>query len=89
MAWDTEGTRRRLKEAATAEFAERGPDGTTMASIAERAGSSIKVAIGVRLRSADVDEAEESLTPPALHSPRSGAQYGRTPDAQCRWLCWQ
>ena len=38
MAWDTEGTRRRLKEAATAEFAERGPDGTTMASIAERAG---------------------------------------------------
>ena len=38
MAWDTEGTRRRLKEAATAEFAERGPDGTTMARIAERAG---------------------------------------------------
>src|SRR5580658_10655175 len=38
MAWDTEGTRRRLKEAATAEFAERGPDGTTMTRIAERAG---------------------------------------------------
>src|SRR5579862_4366665 len=38
MAWDTEGTRRRLKEAATAEFAERGPDGATMAGIAERAG---------------------------------------------------
>src|ERR1700746_916850 len=38
MAWDTEATRRRLKEAATAEFAERGPDGTTMARIAERAG---------------------------------------------------
>jgi AcrR family transcriptional regulator len=38
MAWDTEGTRRRLQEAATAEFAERGPDGTTMARIAERAG---------------------------------------------------
>jgi AcrR family transcriptional regulator len=37
MAWDTEGTRRRLKEAATIEFAERGPDGTTMARIAERA----------------------------------------------------
>ena len=37
MAWDTEGTRRRLKEAATAEFAEHGPDGTTMARIAERA----------------------------------------------------
>src|SRR4051794_38122582 len=38
MAWDTEGTRRRLQEAATAEFAEHGPDGTTMARIAERAG---------------------------------------------------
>ncbi len=38
MAWDTEGTRRRLKEAATVEFAEHGPDGTTMARIAERAG---------------------------------------------------
>lgn len=38
MAWDTEGTRRRLKEAATVEFAAHGPDGTTMASIAQRAG---------------------------------------------------
>jgi len=38
MPWDTEQTRRRLKEAATTEFAERGPDGTTMARIAERAG---------------------------------------------------
>jgi AcrR family transcriptional regulator len=38
MAWDTEGTKRRLKDAATLEFAERGPDGTTMARIAERAG---------------------------------------------------
>jgi AcrR family transcriptional regulator len=38
MAWDTEGTRRRLKEAATAEFAAHGPHGTTMAQIAERAG---------------------------------------------------
>ena len=38
MAWDTEETRRRLKEAAAAEFAERGPDGTTMTRIAERAG---------------------------------------------------
>lgn len=38
MAWDTERTRRRLLEAATVEFAERGPDGTTMARIADRAG---------------------------------------------------
>ena len=38
MAWDTERTRRRLKEAATVEFAERGLDGTTMTRIAARAG---------------------------------------------------
>jgi AcrR family transcriptional regulator len=38
VAWDTEGTRRRLKDAATAEFAERGFDGTTMTRIAARAG---------------------------------------------------
>ncbi|MFI5709617.1 TetR family transcriptional regulator [Kribbella sp. NPDC051620] len=38
MAWDTEGTRRRLKDAATAEFAEYGREGTTMTRIAERAG---------------------------------------------------
>ncbi|WP_166973988.1 TetR/AcrR family transcriptional regulator [Brevibacterium atlanticum] len=38
MAWDTEGTRRRIRESATAEFAAFGPDGTTMARIAERAG---------------------------------------------------
>jgi AcrR family transcriptional regulator len=38
VAWDTEGTRRRLREAATAEFAERGRDATTMTRIAARAG---------------------------------------------------
>jgi AcrR family transcriptional regulator len=38
MPWDTEQTRRRLKEAATVEFAEHGLHGTTMAAIAERAG---------------------------------------------------
>lgn len=38
MAWDTDGTRRRLREAAAAEFAAHGPDGTTMANIAARAG---------------------------------------------------
>jgi AcrR family transcriptional regulator len=37
MAWDTEETRRRLKDAAIAEFGERGPD-ATMADIAKRAG---------------------------------------------------
>lgn len=38
MAWDTEGTRRRLRDAALVEFAARGFDGTTVGAIAERAG---------------------------------------------------
>lgn len=38
MAWDTEGTRRRLRDAALVEFAARGFDGTTVGSIADRAG---------------------------------------------------
>lgn len=38
MAWNTEETRRRLKEAATAEFAAHGLHGTTVDRIAERAG---------------------------------------------------
>lgn len=38
MAWDTEGTRRRLRDAALVEFAARGFDGTTVASIAHRSG---------------------------------------------------
>ena len=38
MAWNTEETKRRLKQAATEEFAARGLDGTTMDRIAKRAG---------------------------------------------------
>ena len=38
MAWNTEETRRRLKEAAVAEFAAAGLAGTRMEKIAERAG---------------------------------------------------
>ncbi len=38
MAWNTAETRRRLKQAATDEFAARGLDGTTMDRIAARAG---------------------------------------------------
>lgn len=38
MAWDTEQTRRRLKQAAKKEFAEHGPHGTTVERIAARAG---------------------------------------------------
>jgi AcrR family transcriptional regulator len=38
MAWDTDGTRRRLRDAALVEFAARGFDGTTVGAIADRAG---------------------------------------------------
>lgn len=38
MAWDVEGTKRRLREAAVAQFAETGLAGTRMEKIAERAG---------------------------------------------------
>jgi AcrR family transcriptional regulator len=38
MAWDTEGTKRKIVEAATTEFADRGPDGTTVERIAKLAG---------------------------------------------------
>ncbi|TWF81383.1 TetR family transcriptional regulator [Pseudonocardia hierapolitana] len=37
MAWDVEGTKRRIHEAAAAEFAAHGPDGTTIDRIAKRA----------------------------------------------------
>ena len=38
MAWDTEGTRRKILDAAPAEFPARGPDGTTIERIARRSG---------------------------------------------------
>lgn len=38
MAWDTEGTKRKILEAATIEFAGLGPDGTTVEKIAKSAG---------------------------------------------------
>lgn len=38
MAWDTERTKRKILDAAVAEFAEHGPDGTTVERIAKAAG---------------------------------------------------
>ena len=38
MAWDTEGTKRKILEAAASEFARCGPDGTTIERIAGLAG---------------------------------------------------
>lgn len=38
MAWDTEGTKRKILDAAASEFAASGPDGTTIERIAKLAG---------------------------------------------------
>ncbi len=38
MAWDTEGTKRKILDAAVAEFSAHGPDGTTIERIAQTAG---------------------------------------------------
>jgi len=38
MAWDTEGTKQKILDAAVAEFAAHGPDGTTVERIAKAAG---------------------------------------------------
>src|SRR3954463_3806928 len=38
MAWDIEGTKRKILDAAACEFARSGPDGTTIERIAKLAG---------------------------------------------------
>jgi AcrR family transcriptional regulator len=89
MAWDTEGTRRRLKEAATVEFAEHGPDGTTMARIAERAGINKerlykyfgdKQALFETVLSDELEQLAASVTPPAGGLEDIGEFAGRTFD---------
>ena len=104
MAWDTEGTRRRLKEAATAEFAEHGPDGTTMARIAERAGINKerlykyfgdKRALFERVLSDELDRLAASVTPLPDGLEGIGEFAGRTFDYQAahpqlvRLLLWE
>jgi AcrR family transcriptional regulator len=89
MAWDTEGTRRRLKEAATAEFAEHGAAGTTMAAIAERAGINKerlykyfgdKQALFELVLSDELAKLAASVTPPAGGLEDIGEFAGRTFD---------
>jgi|SRR5450755_1790097 AcrR family transcriptional regulator len=89
MAWDTEGTRRRLKEAAAIEFAEHGPDGTTMARIAERAGINKerlykyfgdKQALFESVLSDELAKLAASVTPPADVFEEIGEFAGRTFD---------
>jgi AcrR family transcriptional regulator len=89
MAWDTEGTRRRLKEAATVEFAERGPDGTTMARIAERAGINKerlykyfgdKQSLFETVLADELEKLAASVTPPPAGFEDFGEFAGRTFD---------
>ena len=104
MAWDTEGTRRRLKDAATAEFAAHGPDGTTMAAIAGRAGINKerlykyygdKRALFDLILADELAKLAQSITPPAGGFEQVGEFAGRTFDyyAQhpqlARLLLWE
>jgi AcrR family transcriptional regulator len=104
VAWDTEGTRRRLKEAATAEFAQRGPDGTTMARIAERAGINKerlykyfgdKQALFEAVLSDELDKLAASVAPIKVGLEDIGEFAGRTFDYQAahpklvRLLLWE
>jgi AcrR family transcriptional regulator len=104
MAWDTEGTRRRLKEAATVEFAEHGPDGTTMTRIAERAGINKerlykyfgdKQSLFETVLSDELAKLAGSVTPPAGGLEDIGEFAGRTFDYHAahpelaRLLLWE
>jgi len=104
MAWDTEGTRRRLKEAATAEFAQHGPDGTTMARIAERAGINKerlykyfgdKQALFEAVLTDELDQLAASVSPIKVGLEDIGEFAGRTFDYQAahpelvRLLLWE
>ena len=104
MAWDTEGTRRRLQEAATIEFAERGPDGTTMAAIAERAGINKerlykyfgdKQALFETVLSGELEKLAAAVRPPAGGFEDIGEFAGRTFDYHAahpqlvRLLLWE
>jgi AcrR family transcriptional regulator len=89
MAWDTEGTRRRLRAAAAAEFAERGPDGTTMAAIAGRAGINKerlyryfgdKQALFETVLAGELEKLAASVVPPAGGLEDIGEFAGRTFD---------
>ena len=104
MAWDTEGTKRKIKDAATAEFTRHGPAGTTVERIAKRAGVNKERVYNYfgskdRLFSAilrdELTKAAEAV-PPAFDEGEDVGDYaGRLYDyhRQCpeliRLLCWE
>ena len=104
MAWDTEGTKRKIKDAATAEFTRHGPAGTTVERIAKRAGVNKERVYNYfgskdRLFSAilrdELTKVAEAV-PPAFDEGEDVGDYaGRLYDyhRQCpeliRLLCWE
>ena len=104
MAWDTEGTKRKIKDAATAEFTLRGPAGTTVERIAKRAGVNKERVYNYfgskdRLFSAvlrdELTRAAEAV-PPAFDDGEDAGDYaGRLYDYHrqrpelIRLLCWE
>ena len=104
MAWDTEGTKRKIKDAATAEFTRRGPAGTTIERIAKRAGVNKERVYNYfgskdRLFSAilrdELTKAAEAV-PPAFNEGEDVGDYaGRLYDYHrqrpelIRLLCWE
>src|SRR5438034_8238696 len=104
MAWDTEGPGRRSKEAAAAESDEHGPDGTTMARIAERAGINKerlykyfgdKQALFETVLTDELDKLAASVAPVPSGFEEIGEFAGRTFDYQAahpqlvRLLLWE
>ena len=104
MAWDTEGTKRKIKDAATVEFTRRGPAGTTVERIAKRAGVNKERVYNYfgskdRLFSAvlrdELTRAAEAV-PPAFDDGEDAGDYaGRLYDYHrqrpelIRLLCWE
>jgi AcrR family transcriptional regulator len=103
MAWDTEGTKRKILKAAMSEFSSRGPDGTTIERIAKLAGVNKervynyfggKSALFARVLSDQLATVDD--LPPATATPDQVAEYAgklydyhrRHPDL-ARLLQWE
>lgn len=91
MARGVEETRRRIREAAIAEFAEHGPHGTTMERIAERAGVNKervyhyfgdKAALFGAVAREEAEKVARAVTPGSVRVEDFGEIAGRTFDYQ-------
>jgi AcrR family transcriptional regulator len=93
VAWNTEETKRRLREAATEEFAEHGLHGTTMDRIARRAGINKerlynyfgnKERLFATVLSAELAKVAAAVPLNSLHSEDIGEYAGRLFDYHAR-----